>query len=69
MVHGPEFAFIDGHASLTHRITALHVVYYFTRPQIFWFGQLVSHLPGIMIALEDRVRHDDKEMVCLHSNV
>ena len=65
LVHGPEFATIDGHESLTRRIAALHVVYHFARPHVFWFGQLVSHLPGIMTTLEDKLPDDDSEMVRL----
>ena len=60
LVHGPEF---DDHESLTGRITALHIVYHFEKPKVFWFGQLVSHLPGTMTALEDKVPHDGNEMV------
>ena len=67
LVHAPEFASIDGHESLTGRIAALHIVYHFARPQVFWFGQLVSHLPGSMTTLEDKVLHDDSEMVCVYS--
>ena len=65
LVHGPDFATIDGHESLTSRVAALHVVYHFARPQVLWFGQLVSHLPGTMTTLEDKVPHDDSEMVRL----
>ena len=61
LVHGSEF---DGHKSLTGRITALHIVYYHSaKSKVFWFGQLVSHLPGTMTALEDKVPHDGNEMV------
>ena len=56
---------MDGHESLVSRIAALHVVYHFSRPQVLWFGQLVSNLPGIMSTLDDKVAHDDSEMVCL----
>ena len=60
LVHGPEF---EDHESLTGRITALHIVYHSAKPKVFWFGQLVSHLPGTMTALEDKVPHDGSEMV------
>ena len=66
LVHGPEFASIDGHESLTGRIAALHIVYHFSRPQVFWFGQLVSHLPGTMTTLENKLPYDDNEMVCVY---
>lgn len=62
LVHGPEF---EGHESLTGRIATLHTVYHFAEPQVFWFGQLVSHLPGTMTTLEDKVLHDGSEMVCV----
>jgi len=60
LVHSPEF---DGHESLTGRITALHIVYHFAKPKVFWFGQLVSHLPGIMTTLQDRMPINGSEMV------
>ena len=62
LVHGPKF---EGHESLTGRIAALHIVYHSEEPQVFWFGQLVSHLPGTMTTLEDEVPHDGSEMVCV----
>jgi len=34
---------------------------------VLWFGQLVSNLPGIMTTLEEKVHHDDSEMVCLQN--
>ena len=33
---------------------------------MFWFGQLVSHFPGSMTSLENKVPHDDSEMVCVY---
>ena len=60
LVQGPEF---EGHESLIGGIAALHIVYHSVEPQVFWFGQLVSHLPGIIKTLQDRVPHNDSEMV------
>ena len=54
---------MDGHDTLIRRISSLHVVYMFSKPQIMWFGQLVSQKPGIMLALKDKQSPDTSEMV------
>ena len=61
MVHSPDL--VEGHESLVGRIAAVHVVYQSTKSQILWFGQLTSHIPSILLSLEDRVLPDCQEMV------
>ena len=63
MVHNEEFSSMDGHDTLIRRVASLHVVYMFSKPQIMWFGQLVSQKPGIMLALKDKQSPDTSEMV------
>ena len=63
MIHNEKFSSVDGHDTLIRRISSLHVVYMFSKPQIMWFGQLVSQKPGIMLALKDKQSPDTSEMV------
>ena len=63
MVHAPEFSSIGGHESLTDRIAAVHVVHHFTKSETLWFGQLASHMPGILEPLQKNVPTDSSEMV------
>ena len=65
MVHNEEFSSMDGHDTLIRRIASLHVVYMFSKPQIMWFGQLVSQKPSILLALKDKQSPDTSEMVGL----
>ena len=37
--------------SLVAKVAAVHVVYWVNREKIFWFGQLASCLPGILVPL------------------
>ena len=62
-----DFASIDGHEFLTRRVAAVHVIYYTYQSHLFWFGQLASHMPGVMVTLdsEQRVPDNSEEMVCL----
>lgn len=56
---------MDGSVTLIHRIAALHVVYDRNRPQVLWFGQLVTLSPEVMIYLHsDNISRGD-EMVYL----
>ena len=63
IVRKPEFSSMDGHISLASRIAAVHVAYHSSESQIFWFGQLVSQLPGILKRLKDTVPSESDEMV------
>ena len=68
LTHSTEdFASIDGHESLTRRIAAVHVIHHTYQSHLFWFGQLASHMPGVMVTLnsEQRVSDNSGEMVCL----
>ena len=58
-----EFATIDGHESFTRRIAALHVVHHTYQSHLLWFGQLASHMPGVLVTLEHRLPTDSEEMV------
>ena len=56
---------MDDNVTLMQRIAALHVVYQLNKPQVLWFGQLVTHSPGIMVHLRTKSNFSDKtEMVC-----
>jgi hypothetical protein len=63
MVHNEDFSSVDGHDTLIRRVASLHVVYMFSKPQIMWFGQLVSQIPSIMDSLKDKQSPDTSEMV------
>ena len=63
MVHDEDFSSMDGQDTLIRRISALHVVYMFSKSQIMWFSQLVSQKPGIMLALKDKQSPDTSDMV------
>ena len=63
MVHDDDFGSISGHDALVNRVAALHVVYMLNKSQVMWFGQLVSEIPSIMIALKDKQSSDTSEMV------
>ena len=64
IVHSTEvFSSIRGHESLTCRIAALHVVHQPHRSHILWFGLLASHMPGVLVTLEQRLPTDSEEMV------
>ena len=66
LTHSTEdFASIDGHESLTRRIAAVHVIHHTYQSHLFWFGQLTSHMPGVMVTLdsEQRVPDNSEEMV------
>ena len=65
MVHDNDFSSIGGHDALITRLAALHVVYMLNQSQIMWFGQLVSHKPGIMLSLKYKRCPDTSEMVSL----
>uniref|UniRef100_A0A1X7TWB5 RZ-type domain-containing protein n=1 Tax=Amphimedon queenslandica TaxID=400682 RepID=A0A1X7TWB5_AMPQE len=58
IVTGPDFS---PHNSLLSLLLAVHVVYHEYEQEIMWFGQLTSHIPGILILLlqdEDYNCHD-----------
>jgi len=41
----------------------VHVVYHLNSSQIFWFGELVEHNPGILYNFEDDDVINKEEMV------
>ena len=52
----PEFhSSVAGYETLASRIAALHLAYEISKPQILWFGQLVSHSPSILQKLQDNI--------------
>lgn len=55
---------MGGHITLIQRIATLHVVYQMNKSRVLWFGQLVSHSPGIIVYLKNENKFcDTKEMV------
>ena len=63
LVHGDDFCSRDGNITLLLRVAAVHVVYNMNRSQVLWFGQLVTHNPGIMVHLRSNLIPDKEEMV------
>lgn len=63
LVHGDGYGSVDGHISLNHRISTLHVVYQMNVSVILWFGQLVAFFPGILNQLKEEMICDKSEMV------
>ena len=63
VVMGDDFALLDGHVTLVHRIAAVHVVYRTNHEYIHWFGQLTSHSPEILPSLEQPTVDEDEDMV------
>ena len=57
--HAPEDTLIS-------RITALHVEYQLTETNLFWFGQLMSHNPGVLVTLDKMNTVDENEMVSVN---
>ena len=48
------------------KIVALHLAYEMSKPQILWFGQLVSHSPSILWKLQDNIpQREFPEMVII----
>ena len=63
LVHGKVLS-TERNVPLISRIAAVHVIYNMSKSQILWFGELVSHDPGILVHL--RKKHsimDENEMV------
>ena len=56
VVKGTDFASVDGHISLVHRIAAVHVVYRASSECLHWFGQLTAHRPGILAGVRQAVQ-------------
>jgi hypothetical protein len=63
LVHGDGFCSVDGNTTLLHRVAALHVVDHMNLSQIWWFSQLVSLSPGVMVHLNTSDVSNRDEMV------
>lgn len=42
-------------------ISAVHVVYKATHDHIHWFGQLTSHIPGILVAMMQKAEPEEEQ--------
>lgn len=46
---------------LLSRVAAVHVVFYENHKELLLFGQLISHMPGTLIKLQD-INHSEKRL-------
>jgi hypothetical protein len=56
IVTGPDFK--RSITSFVSLLAAVHVVYHNFQQEIMWFGQLTTHIPGILVHLLQIVKHD-----------
>ena len=48
------------HPPLLSRVAAVHTAYQHYQRELLWFGSLTSHLPGVLISLQDITHNPDK---------
>ena len=53
IIAGPDLT--TGSPSLLSRLVAVHVAYQDSKKEIMWFGQITSHIPGILTQLGNAI--------------
>ena len=48
------------HPPLLSCLAAVHTAYHHYQRELLWFGSLTSHLPGVLISLQDITHNPDK---------
>ena len=53
IVTGPDLT--SRSPSLLSQLVAVHVAYQHSKKEIMWFGQITSHLPGVLVQLGNAI--------------
>ena len=68
MIDTPDLSLhVSKHTALFSRVVAVHVAYQDCQRELFWFGRLTTHLPGILVILSDVPHNPDKLELHLHA--
>ena len=70
IVSGPDLSpKLPTHAqpNLLSCVAAVHVVFFEYQRELLLFGQLVSHMPGILVHLQDRSHSENALEIHLHA--
>ena len=49
------------HSPLLWHVAAVHVAFHHCRQELLWFNQLTSHMPGVLVKLQD-ITHSEKRL-------